>query len=243
MPTCEYCNKNFSERGIGTHRRWCKGKTGLAFGGFTETEEGNLKVSGRSPRARKAEMTRKTNETAIELALNIDGCGESNINTGIGFFDHVLESFATHGLFDLDIQAKGDVEVDGHHTIEDVGIVLGKAFNKALGDKGGIERFSQRSVPMDETVATVVLDISGRPYFKFNGDFSEESVGSFTSSMAPHFFQSLAMNAKITLNCSVTGLNAHHEIEALFKAVAKSIDDATRIDNRRIGSPSTKGEL
>ncbi|WP_415486981.1 imidazoleglycerol-phosphate dehydratase HisB [Candidatus Hikarchaeum yamanae] len=230
MPTCEYCNESFSERGIGTHRRWCKGRVG------SYDEEGGS-------RARKAEIRRETNETAIELELNIDGSGKSNINTGIGFFDHVLESFATHGLFDLKVQAVGDIEVDGHHTIEDVGIVLGKAFCDAWGDKAGINRFAERNIPMDESIASAILDISGRPYFSFEGMFSEEQIGNFTSGMAPHFFRSFAMNSGITLHCAVKGTNAHHEIEALFKAVGRAIDDASRIEGRREGTPSTKGGL
>ena len=175
--------------------------------------------------------------------MNIDGSGKSNINTGIGFFDHVLESFATHGLFDLNIQAEGDIEVDGHHTIEDVGIVLGKAFCDAWGDKVGINRFAERNIPMDESIASAVLDISGRPYFSFEGMFSEEQIGNFTSGMAPHFFRSFAMNSGVTLHCAVKGTNAHHEIEALFKSVGKAIDDASRIAGRREGTPSTKGGL
>ena len=165
------------------------------------------------------------------------------MNTGIGFFDHVLTSFATHGLFNLEIQAEGDIEVDSHHTIEDVGIALGKAFCDAWGDKVGINRFAERNIPMDESIASVVLDISGRPYFAFEGVFSEKQIGNFTSSMAPHFFRSFAMGAEITLHCSVQGTNAHHEVEALFKAVGKAIDDASRIDGRRDGTPSTKGSL
>ena len=236
MPTCEYCNESFSERGIGTHRRWCK--EGIVESAGTDIEGQKFLFD-----ARKAKTTRKTKETTIELSLNVDGRGNSNINTGIDFFDHVLESFATHGLFDLDIQAEGDVEVDGHHTIEDVGIVLGKSFCEAWGDKVGINRFAERNIPMDESVASVIIDISGRPYFSFEGTFSEEQIGNFTSSMAPHFFRSFAMNAGVTLHCSVKGGNAHHEVEALFKAVGKGIDDAGQRDGRRKEAPSTKGGL
>ncbi len=191
---------------------------------------------------RTAAVTRETAETQIEATLDLDGSGESTIETGLGFFDHMLESFATHGLFDLTIRADGDLDIDDHHTIEDVGIVLGRALGEALGDKRGIERFADRRVPMDEAAALIVVDLSGRPYFRFDGTFSQERVGGFTSVLARHFLRSLATNAGLTLHATVEGENAHHEIEALFKATARALDDATRIDERR-GIPSTKGDL
>ena len=191
---------------------------------------------------RTAAVRRETAETAIEVTLDLDGEGSSTVDTGIGFFDHMLDSVARHGLFDLTVRADGDLEVDDHHTIEDVGIVLGEALAEALGEKRGIERFADRRVPMDEARAAVVLDLSGRPYFDFEGSFSQAGVGEFTSVMARHFLRSLAENAGLTLHASVEGSNAHHEIEALCKCLARALDDATRIDERR-GVPSTKGEL
>jgi imidazoleglycerol-phosphate dehydratase len=155
----------------------------------------------------------------------------------------MLASFATHGLFDLEVDCDGDLVVDDHHTVEDVALTLGSALDEALGDRAGIARFADRTVPMDEAQATVVLDISGRPYFAFEGEFSQASVGGMTSHMARHFLRSLATNAGLTLHASVEGENAHHEIEALFKGLARALDDATRIDDRRSDAPSTKGEL
>ena len=203
-----------------------------------------MSEAGDSPdRERTATITRKTTETEIEISLAIDGEGSSSIDTGIGFFDHMLTAFAKHGLFDLDIECNGDLEIDNHHTIEDVAICLGTAFADALGDKEGITRFADRRVPLDEAVASVVVDISGRPLYEFDGEFSQASVGEFTSVMATHFARSLAMSAGLTLHASVEGENAHHEVEALFKALARALDDATRADDRRTDTPSTKGEL
>jgi len=192
---------------------------------------------------RTAAVTRETAETDIEVTLDIDGDGDSTIDTGIGFFDHMLGSFATHGLFDLTVNCDGDLDIDDHHTVEDVAITLGQAFDEALGDKRGISRFADRRVPLDEAVASIVVDVSGRPYFDFDGEFSQDSVGEMTSHMGKHFLRSLAMNAGLTLHSSVEGENAHHEIEALFKGLARALDDATRIDERRSETPSTKGEL
>ena len=192
---------------------------------------------------RTAAVSRETAETSIDLTLDVDGDGECVVDTGVGFFDHMLEAFAKHGLFDLSVQCDGDLHVDDHHTVEDVAIVLGEAFVEALDDKRGIRRFADRSVPLDEAVASVVVDVSGRPHFEFDGAFSQDSVGEFTSDMARHFALSLAMNAGLTLHASVDGQNAHHEVEALFKALARALDDATRLDERRSDTPSTKGDL
>jgi imidazoleglycerol-phosphate dehydratase len=192
---------------------------------------------------RTAAVSRETAETEIKIIVDVDGEGDATVDTGIGFYDHMLESFATHGLFDLTVESDGDLEIDDHHTIEDVGIALGEAFTEALGDKRGISRFADRRVPLDEAVASVVVDVSGRPYFAFDGEFSQDFVGGMTSHMAKHFLRSLAMNAGLTLHASVDGENAHHEIEALFKGLARALDDATRIDERRSEAPSTKGEL
>jgi len=192
---------------------------------------------------RTAARSRETAETTIDLTLDVDGEGDARVDTGIGFFDHMLESFAKHGLFDLTVDCDGDLEIDDHHTVEDVALVLGAAFDEALGDKRGIRRFADRRVPLDEAVASVVVDVSGRPLYRFDGAFSQERVGEFTSVMARHFGRSLAMQAGLTLHVDVTGENAHHEVEALFKALARTLDDATRIDDRRSDTPSTKGEL
>lgn len=192
---------------------------------------------------RRAAVSRETAETAIDCTLVVDGDGDSEVDTGIGFLDHMLESFARHGLFDLTLSCDGDLAVDDHHTVEDVGIVVGQAFDEALGDRRGIVRFADRTVPMDEARASVVCDVSGRPYFRFDGGFSQDRVGEFTSVLARHFARSLGQHAGLTLHCAVEGENAHHEVEALFKALARTLDDATRIDERRSDTPSTKGEL
>jgi imidazoleglycerol-phosphate dehydratase len=192
---------------------------------------------------RTAAVTRETAETDVEVTVDLDGDGDATVDTGQGFLDHMLESFATHGLFDLTVRCDGDLEIDAHHTVEDVAITLGQAIDEALGDKRGISRFADRRVPLDEAVAGVVVDVSGRPYFAFEGEFSEELVGGMTSGMAAHFCRSLATNAGLTLHVEVDGENAHHEVEATFKALARALDDATRIDERRSDVASTKGEL
>ena len=192
---------------------------------------------------RTAAVTRETAETDIKIILDVDGEGDATVDTGVGFFDHMLGSFATHGLFDLTVDCDGDLEIDDHHTVEDVAIALGEAFAEALGDKRGIQRFADRRVPLDEALASVVVDVSGRPYFVFEGSFSQDTVGRMTSHMTRHFLRSLATNAGLTLHASVAGDNAHHEVEALFKSLARALDDATRIDDRRSETPSTKGEL
>ena len=197
-----------------------------------------------SERDRSAAVSRETAETTIDLTLAIDGAGDSEVDTGIGCYDHMLESFAKHGLFDLTVRCDGDTHIDDHHTVEDVAICLGEAFDEALGDKRGIRRYADRRVPLDEAVASVVVDVAGRPYYDFSGAFSQERIGGFTSVMADHFALSLAHNAGLTLHVAVeSGDNAHHEVEALFKALARALDDATRIDDRRSDAPSTKGQL
>ncbi|PSP41748.1 imidazoleglycerol-phosphate dehydratase HisB [Halobacteriales archaeon QH_10_70_21] len=192
---------------------------------------------------RTAAVTRETAETDVEVTLALDGDGDSTVDTGIGFFDHMLEAVARHGLFDLTVRCDGDLAVDDHHTVEDVAITLGAALEEALGDKRGIVRYADRRVPLDEAVAEAVVDVSGRPRFYFEGSFSQPEVGGFTSDMARHFAESLAMNGGLTLHLSVEGENAHHEVEALFKTLARTLDDATRTDDRRSDTPSTKGEL
>ena len=191
---------------------------------------------------RTSEITRKTKETDITLKLCLDG-GEVKIDTGIGFFDHMLNSFATHGGFGLEISAKGDLEVDGHHTVEDVGIVLGKAFNEALGDKGSIERFGSFYVPMDEALAFTSVDVSGRPFLVFDAEFPQAVCGDYDCSLTVEFMRALAYNAQITLHIkSVYGDNSHHITEAVFKAAAHALKAAVAQNNS--GKPlSTKGVL
>ncbi|MCY1713222.1 imidazoleglycerol-phosphate dehydratase HisB [Caproiciproducens galactitolivorans] len=184
---------------------------------------------------------RKTKETDICIELNLDG-GETEISTGIGFFDHMLNSFAVHGGFGMKIQAKGDLQVDGHHTVEDVGIVLGKAFSQALGDRSGIARFGSFFIPMDEALAFAAVDISGRPFLVFQADFRQERAGDFDTCLTEEFFRAFAMNAGITLHTRVEyGVNAHHEIEALFKAAAHAMRLA--VTQTDAGTLSTKGCL
>jgi imidazoleglycerol-phosphate dehydratase len=190
---------------------------------------------------RSSKLTRKTNETDIELKITIDGSGNTDINTGIAFFDHMLNSFARHGSFDLTIKASGDLGVDDHHTIEDVGITLGSAINKALGDKKGIERFGEARIPMDEALASAAVDISGRSFLVFDAAFSETKIGGFTPRNTKHFFESLASNAGINAHMDVTGDNDHHKIEALFKAFGVALKRAVRISGTSV--PSTKGVL
>lgn len=194
---------------------------------------------------RVAELTRTTKETDIALSLNIDGTGVSSIDTGVPFFDHMLEAFGRHGLFDLIIKAKGDLEVDAHHTVEDVGIVLGQAFAEAMGEKRGIARFGSQMLPMDETLVLAALDISGRGQLHWDVEVPLCLLGSFDSSLAKEFFIAFATNAGVTLHVRMlTGENAHHIVEACFKAVGRAMRAALELD-ARVGSelPSTKGLL
>jgi imidazoleglycerol-phosphate dehydratase len=190
---------------------------------------------------RLKKINRKTSETDIDLKLNIDGEGIYQINSGIQFFDHMLNSFARHGLFDLNLTVEGDVEVDDHHTVEDVGIALGQAFNEALGNKKGIKRVANSLVPMDESLALVVVDLSGRSYTVLDMKFKTSKVGDLSTENVPHFFESFAQAAKINLHARVEGENDHHQIEALFKALARAMKDASRVEHDMI--PSTKGVL
>ena len=193
---------------------------------------------------RVAKVHRKTNETNITVSLNIDGTGKVKIDTGIGFFDHMLHHIALHGLFDLDIFASGDLHVDVHHTIEDVAIVLGQAFCEALGDKKGIVRSAHAFMPMDETLARVAVDLSGRPYSYVDVEWSSPMVGGIPTSMFEHFFESFAVTSRSNLHAQVLyGRDDHHKAEALFKALARALDAATQFDPRRVGVPSTKGTL
>lgn len=192
---------------------------------------------------RKASKQRTTAETDISIAINLDGTGQSDISTGLNFFDHMLEQIAKHGLIDLNITCEGDLEVDEHHTIEDVAITLGETINNALGNKIGIQRYSF-ALPMDETLATVALDFSGRPYLKFDGQFTREMVGDFPTEMVEHFFYSLAINLKATLHIDVQGKNDHHKIEGCFKGFARCLRAAVSRNERNLNVlPSTKDLL
>ena len=195
--------------------------------------------------ARTATVSRKTGETAIEITINLDGTGQANIATGVGFLDHMLHALTRHARFDLTIQAKGDLHIDEHHTVEDVGIVLGRALAEALGDRAGITRMGHAIVPMDEALALVAVDLGGRGYFIFDGQFSTDRIGQVGTSLIPHFFESLAHEGRLNLHARLlAGVDDHHRAEALFKALARALDMATRPDSRLAGQvPSTKGTL
>ncbi|MBH37623.1 imidazoleglycerol-phosphate dehydratase [bacterium] len=193
---------------------------------------------------RKQLIKRTTNETKIELLLTIDGTGQSTINTGIPFFDHMLDLFARHGLFDLQLTVNGDLDVDYHHSVEDVGICLGQALHQALGDCAGITRFADVTLPMDDSLCQCVIDISNRSYLKFNATYSQAKVGHFDTELVQEFFQAFVNNARINLHLDLfEGGNTHHQIEACFKAFAVCLDKATLLDSRKSGIPSTKGVL
>lgn len=180
----------------------------------------------------------------MTVSVVLDGEGKANINTGVGFFDHMLDHLAKHGLFDIEVQAKGDLEIDAHHTVEDVGICLGQAFLEAVGEPVGLVRFGHAVVPMDEALAEVAVDFSGRPYFVFEADLPKTAVGEFDAELAEEFFRAFAMNARVTLHVGLRyGSNVHHCIEVMFKTFAKSLSRALAIDSRIKGVPSTKGKL
>ena len=194
--------------------------------------------------ARTADYVRKTKETDISLHLNLDGTGSSSIHTGIGFFDHMLDGFARHGLFDLKVNVAGDLAVDCHHTIEDTGIVLGNAIKEAVGDKKGIRRYGSCILPMDETLVLCAVDLSGRPYLVFDGEFTTDRVGYMDTEMVKEFFYAISYTAGMNLHIRVlSGGNNHHMIEAMFKAFEKALDQATVIDPRITDILSTKGSL
>lgn len=193
---------------------------------------------------RKGIINRDTKETQIKCSINIDGTGTTNINTGIGFFDHMLEQIGKHGLMDLDISCKGDTHIDSHHTIEDTGIVLGSAINQALGDLIGIKRYGSIILPMEEALVLCAIDICNRPYLAFDGKFTSQNVGQMETQMVEEFFRSLTINGKFTIHIKVLdGKNDHHVIECIFKAFAKAFDIATSYDDRIKGVMSTKGVI
>lgn len=193
---------------------------------------------------RVAEIARKTRETDIKLKFNVDGLGEYDLNTGIGFFDHMLSHIGKHGFFDLSVVCNGDLEVDCHHTIEDIGIVLGQAIAQAIGDKSGIKRYGSAIIPMDETLVLCSLDLSGRPYLNFDAAFTIDRLGEMDIEMVEEFFRAVAVNAGMNLHIKLLdGKNNHHIVEGIFKAFANALDQATIIDPRIKGALSTKGML
>lgn len=194
--------------------------------------------------ARTAQIERNTNETKIKLALDLDGSGQADIHTGIGFFDHMLNGFARHGLFDLSVTVAGDLEVDTHHTVEDTGIVLGKAIKEAVGDKKGIVRYGSKILPMDESLILCALDLCGRPYLVYDLNLDREKVGELETEMVREFFYAVSYGAEMNLHLKqLSGFNNHHIIEGAFKAFAKALDEATRFDGRITDVLSTKGTL
>lgn len=197
--------------------------------------------------SRVGERTRRTRETEIAVRIELDGSGESTIETGIGFFDHMLAALARHGMFDLEVRCTGDLHIDAHHTVEDVGIVLGTAFADALGEKRGVVRYADATVPLDEAVVRAVVDLSGRPYLHFAVDTppGQPKIGDFDTALSGEFWRGFATEARLTLHLDgIRGDNAHHIVEATFKAAARALDAATRLDDRRAGDvPSTKGVL
>lgn len=193
---------------------------------------------------RAAEIARKTNETDIKLSFGLDGTGSVNIETDVPFLNHMLDLFAKHGQFDLAVEARGDVDIDDHHTVEDIGICLGRTLHEALGDKVGIKRYASVFVPMDEALAQVIIDVSNRPHFEYRAEYPSAQVGSFSTELVHEFLEKFALEARITLHVIVHyGRNTHHMIEAVFKALGRALDEATSIDPRVKGVPSTKGVL
>lgn len=194
---------------------------------------------------RKATIKRKTKETDIAVSVDLDGSGKAEIETGIGFFDHMLDQLARHSLIDISVAAKGDLHIDQHHTVEDVGIALGQALREALGERAGIARYADVHLPMDETLTRCAIDVSGRPFLVFKVEFSRAKIGAFDSELVPEFFQALAQNAGITLHVeTLYGRNNHHIAETCFKAVARAFRAAVAVDPRQKGRiPSTKGSL
>jgi imidazoleglycerol-phosphate dehydratase len=194
--------------------------------------------------ARSADVNRKTRETAVAVGLRLDGSGRGEINTGVPFLDHMLDSFARHGFFDLRVEATGDLHIDDHHTVEDVGIVLGRAFRQALGDRSGIRRFGNATVPLDEALCTAVVDISGRAYLAYNIEIKEERVGNFQTILVHDFMKAMTDETGMNLHLNLhAGRNPHHIVEATFKALARAMDQATAIEPRLSGVLSTKGTL
>ena len=194
---------------------------------------------------RQAQVTRNTLETQIEVRLNLDGSGKSRLATGVGFFDHMLDQVARHGMLDLDVEAKGDLHIDAHHTVEDVGITVGQAFTKAIGDKKGVRRYGHAYVPLDEALSRVVIDLSGRPGLEYSVDYARGLIGEFDVDLVHEFFQGFVNHALVTLHIdNLKGRNAHHQAETIFKAFGRALRMAVELDARASGTlPSTKGSL
>ncbi|HET8623978.1 MAG TPA: imidazoleglycerol-phosphate dehydratase HisB [Gemmatimonadales bacterium] len=195
--------------------------------------------------SRTGQVVRKTKETELRVRVNLDGRGDATVHTGIGFFDHMLEALARHGLLDLEVQCSGDLHVDGHHTVEDTGIALGQAIAQALGDRGGIRRYADAMVPLDDALVRVVLDVSGRPFLAYHVDIPKwQMLGDYDVFLTPEFFRAVVTNAGLTAHIDLMrGDNPHHIVEAAFKAFARALDAATGLDPRVSGVPSTKGVL
>jgi len=194
--------------------------------------------------ARKAQVTRNTQETQISVKLDLDGSGQAKLASGVPFLDHMLDQIARHGLVDLEVKAKGDLHIDAHHTVEDIGITLGQAFAKALGDKKGVRRYGHAYVPLDEALSRVVIDLSGRPGLEMSGKFTRARVGDFDVDLVREFFQGFVNHASVTLHLdNLKGVNAHHQVETLFKAFGRALRMAVELDPRVKGVPSTKGKL
>lgn len=194
--------------------------------------------------SRKAEVIRNTKETQIRISLDLDGTGKYQVSTGVGFFDHMLEGFARHGIFDLEVEVQGDLHVDCHHTIEDTGIVLGEAIRRALGSKAGIRRYGSRILPMDEVLVLCALDLSGRPYYRSDVEFPTERIGGMDTEMVREFFYAVSYSAAMNLHFKMlAGGNSHHMAEGMFKAFAKALDEAVGFDERITGVLSTKGTI
>jgi len=209
------------------------------------TTSATTATTATAPAARTAEVSRNTAETKIRVRVNLDGTGEAKLSTGIGFFDHMLEQIARHGMIDLEVEAQGDLHIDGHHTVEDVGITLGQAFAKAMGDKKGIRRYGHAYVPLDEALSRVVVDFSGRPGLEMHVPFTSGMIGAFDTQLAFEFFQGFVNHALVTLHIdNLRGDNAHHQCETVFKAFARALRAAVEADPRAAGIiPSTKGSL
>ncbi len=205
------------------------------------TPLGSLSVVARD--GRRATVARRTRETEIEVTLDLDGSGANDLSSGIGFYDHLLRSFAHHGLLDLTVRAAGDLDVDEHHTVEDVALVLGAAFAEALGDRAGIARFADATVPMDEAVATAVVDVGGRPYAVLDIPFHGERIGGLPTELVTHALEAFTRTAGVTLHLRASGRSDHHVAEAAFKALARALRAAVAVDPRRVGVASTKGSL
>ncbi len=194
--------------------------------------------------ARKAQVTRNTQETQISVKLDLDGSGQAKLASGVPFLDHMLDQIARHGLVDLEVKAKGDLHIDAHHTVEDIGITLGQAFAKAVGDKKGVRRYGHAYVPLDEALSRVVVDLSGRPGLEMSGKFTRARVGDFDVDLVREFFQGFVNHASVTLHLdNLKGVNAHHQVETLFKAFGRALRMAVELDSRVKGVPSTKGKL